>query len=111
MSGKASRAKGHKYEVKICSELRAMGFEAVTSRSESKRLDDAGVDCVTNLPFHFQMKATEATPPYCKLLPKMPDDKTRVILHKMNNKPEIAVLLKKDFYMIMKAYVRSLEKD
>lgn len=43
------RDKGNAYERQIASELRSMGYHYVTSRSESKRMDDLGVDLVPDL--------------------------------------------------------------
>lgn len=44
-----------------------MGFEVVTSRMESKAMDDAKIDLVDkkgNLNFHPQIKKTANTPDY-----------------------------------------------
>lgn len=65
--GKRNRRRGHAYEVKIVKELKELtGDDSLcTSRSESKRTDDLGIDIVdfnNTLPFHCQMKATQAMP-------------------------------------------------
>ena len=65
--GKRNRRRGHAYEVKIVKELKEItGDDSLcTSRSESKRTDDLGIDIVdfnNTLPFHCQMKATQAMP-------------------------------------------------
>lgn len=65
--GKRNRRRGHAYEVKIVKELKEItGDESLcTSRSESKRTDDLGIDIVdfnNTLPFYCQMKATQAMP-------------------------------------------------
>lgn len=39
-----NRNRGNSYECVICKELRELGFDVVTSRSESKNLDNAKVD-------------------------------------------------------------------
>jgi Holliday junction resolvase len=62
-----SRTKGHKFEQKIAKELRELGFNVVTSRSESKSMDDNKVDLVdkdNKLPCAIQLKATQAIPSY-----------------------------------------------
>ena len=57
MSGKRNRTKGHNLERTVASQLREIGFEfARTSRSESKTLDDCGVD-ISNVPFLIQCKS------------------------------------------------------
>jgi hypothetical protein len=65
--GKRNRRRGHAYEVKIVKELKEItGDDSLcTSRSESKRTDDLGIDIVdfnNTLPFYCQMKATQAMP-------------------------------------------------
>lgn len=93
-----ARDKGHAYERLICEMIRNFGWEAVTSRSESRRLDDLGVDIVTNLPFNFQLKAVERlSPGYHEILKGMPKDKTRAIIHKRNNKGSVVVMDLQDF--------------
>ena len=67
MIGKRNRRRGHAYEVKIVKELKELtGDDSLcTSRSESKRTDDLGIDIVdfnNTLPFYCQMKATQAMP-------------------------------------------------
>ena len=48
MIGKRNRRRGHAYEVKIVKELKELtGDDSLcTSRSESKRTDDLGIDIV-----------------------------------------------------------------
>jgi Holliday junction resolvase len=51
-----SRAKGHAYELQIVNRLKELGYDAVTSRSESKRMDDLGVDIIDNTRFLHPMQ-------------------------------------------------------
>ena len=89
-SGKSARAKGHAFERDIVSILREWGYEAMTSRYESKRLDDLGSDIVTDFPFHIQAKAVERlSMPVHEMLKTMKEvlkDKPSCIFHKRNNK-------------------------
>ena len=66
-----SRNKGHAYEQKIAKELRELGFsEVVTSRSESKSMDDNKVDLIdkeNKLPCAIQLKSTQSIPSYFKI--------------------------------------------
>ena len=88
--GKSARTKGHVFERDIVSILRDLGYEAMTSRYESKRLDDLGSDIVTDFPFHIQAKAVERMSMPCHdLLKKMKEvlkDKPSCVFHKRNNK-------------------------
>lgn len=66
-TGKYCRNKGHNYELKIAKELNELGFNMVTSRSESKRTDDNKIDLIdlsNKLPINIQLKKTSATPSY-----------------------------------------------
>ncbi len=70
--GKKNRVRGHNFERLIVKELREItkDQDICTSRSESKRLDDAKIDIADPnnvLPFYCQMKATQATPQIKKL--------------------------------------------
>ena len=92
-----SRAKGHQFEIRIAQELREMGYDCVTSRSESRRLDDAGVDLVDDTPFYFQLKRTERLVDLNGTLASMPKEKTPVVLHKKSRKPALVTMSWEDF--------------
>jgi len=93
-----ARKKGNTFEVRFCQMLRFFGFEAKTARAESKNLDDSGVDIFTNCPFNFQLKAVERmNQSYHDILENMPRDKTRIIVHKRNNKGSVVVMKLEDF--------------
>ena len=95
---KAARQKGHRFELAIIRGLVARGWEAVSSRSESKRLDDKGVDIVTDAPFNIQCKAVERmSVPIHELLASMPHDKTPVVFHKRNNRGVVVSMMLSDF--------------
>ena len=65
---KNSRRRGAQYEQLIAKELRELGFEGVvTSRAESKSMDDNKIDLVdknNQLPCYIQLKKTGNTPNY-----------------------------------------------
>ncbi len=101
-----SRDKGIAYEQKLAKELRELGFkDCVTSRSESKRTDDQGIDFMYTGPFAIQAKATETSPSYPGLLQAMEKAKKGipVIIRKQNNKPETVTMLKADWYKFIKS--------
>ena len=98
-----SRAKGHAYELQIVNRLKDLGYDAVTSRSESKRMDDLGVDIIsTDLNFHIQCKAVEKLKPSLHdILARMPTDKVPVVYHKRNNKGSTVTLKANDFERLL----------
>jgi len=67
-----SRTKGHSYERRIVNQLKELtGNEHIcTSRSESKKLDNAKIDIADPdgiLPCYFQLKSTQNTPSITKI--------------------------------------------
>ena len=100
-----ARSKGNSYERQLVKEFKELfGKEDIfTSRSESKRMDDAGVDLVGVPMFNVQAKAWERAPSYHKVLSKMPDDTNyNLIFHKKNRCGEVVVMTKESFYEIIK---------
>ncbi len=110
-----NRRRGHNYERQIVKELKEIGFEGiVTSRAESKNMDDRGVDIFdlnqtsTTMPFYVQCKLSTKNIAYDELLAseKLPKDKPLIIFHKKAEKAntnftvkgEYVILNKKDFY-------------
>jgi hypothetical protein len=99
-----ARKKGNEYETDLAIELREFFPEVVTSRSESKRTDDKGVDFCYTAPFNIQAKAWERAPGYHQVLKDMPkDDSMNVIFHKKNHKGTVVIMSKETFYKIIKA--------
>lgn len=97
-----AKNKGNGYERKIAAEFREIGFDdAVTSRSESKSMDDAGVDLCNTEPFNVQCKAWERAPNYHQVLAEMPKKGINVLFHKRNRAGEIVVMKKEDFYWLV----------
>ena len=71
---KRSRARGVEYEQRIAKELRELGFDVCTSRSESKAMDDKKVDLIDKdgkLPY-LQLKRTIKTPDYFAIKKECP---------------------------------------
>lgn len=116
--GKKNRVRGHNFERLIVKELREItkDQEICTSRSESKRLDDAKIDIADPnnvLPFYCQMKATQATPQIKKLNNEVgKKDKPLVIFwnaQEARDKKQISVgeyciMPKQLFYDILKVF-------
>lgn len=103
MSGRKSRTKGHAFERKMAEELKEFFPEVCTSRAESKRLDDLGVDLAFTNNFNFQCKAVEKlSPSYHEILRLMPDDDDiNTILHKRNRKGVVVSMKLEDFKKIL----------
>ena len=98
------RDKGHAYERKLRKELIELGYkDCVTSRDESRRTDNQGIDFVNTGSFAIQAKAAERSVPYWRLLQDMAKAKKGIplIVHKRNNKPETVTMLKEDFYKLL----------
>jgi len=112
--GKRNRSAGHGFERQIVIELKnvwpAKFHECCTSRSESKRTDDKGIDFCYTPGYQFQAKNTKDVPKYWELLPGMPQAGpiVNIILHKKTKKSnskfisqgEYAIMTKEDLYKI-----------
>lgn len=114
---KRSRARGVEYEQKIAKELRELGFEGiVTSRSESKNMDDNKIDLIDKLdkiPCYIQLKRTQNCPNYFAIEALCPlKDKPFVIIwnyQKPTEKTfrsggELVMLPKSFFYKLIENY-------
>lgn len=73
---KNNKRRGSDYERQIAKELREIGFTGVvTSRSESKAMDDMKVDLIdkeNQLPFHAQIKRCIKYPNYIEIRKSCP---------------------------------------
>jgi len=114
-----SRTKGHSYETKIVKELKELGFQnVVTSRSESKAMDDNKVDIIDKdnlLPAKLQLKCTQSIPSYFKIRSESTvNPEEFVIIWSKQEKREVnivsvgeAVIMdKKLFYKLIKPYAQ-----
>lgn len=114
---KRSRARGVAYEQQIAKELRELGFSGVvTSRSESKAMDDNKIDLIdknNQLFFYPQLKRTGKCPNYFAIEEQCPlKDKPFVVFwnyQKPTEKTfrsagEIVMISKEFFYELIKKY-------
>ena len=106
MSGKANRNRGHSFELFIGRFLESVfaGVKLVSSRSESRRADNDGIDLVPiegDLPFYVQCKATANSPNYHELVgnPKR-TDKPLVVFHRKTERAGSKMMSRGD-YVIM----------
>jgi hypothetical protein len=96
------RKKGHSFELAVAERFRDAGFpDCVTSRSESKRMDDLGVDLMYTKPWLVQCKAVERLGSVHDVLARMPTDGLRVVFHKRNRKGVTVTMTESDFWKIL----------
>lgn len=102
-----SRAKGAAYELQIIKKFKDLGWNCVSSRSESKRTDDAGVDLCYTEPFQIQAKAVERLGNYHDILKGMPDKKGvfNLIFHKRNRKGSTVVMSEESFFELLEIMI------
>ena len=111
-----NRQAGNNYERKIVLELKELNFDVVTSRAESKTMDNKKVDIFSPLgvdnvlTFYIQCKNSKNKPDYHKIITEMPKDRTPVIFHKQTHKVnttfvtdgEYVIMKKEAFYKLIK---------
>lgn len=99
-----ARQKGHNFERGLVTKFKNLGFsECSTSRFESKKMDDCGVDLM-NIPIHVQAKAVEKLGSVHEIINRMPTDKPRAVFHKRNNKGIIVSMPEEFFFEMFKKY-------
>ena len=121
-SGSYNKNRGNEYERKIAKELKELGFNTVTSRSESKRTDDNKIDIIdldSNLPCFIQLKRTIQTPNYLNIREESSVDNEKFVIiwskqekKEVNicSKGEIVLMDKKLFYELIKPYAKGEDK-
>lgn len=105
--GRKARRKGNSWELEVINALKEIGYPGcVSSRSESKRMDDAKVDIIDlegKLPCHIQAKNTQNVPNYHKIEAECTlKDKPFVIALKQEGKKPIAIVPMEFFYELIK---------
>ena len=101
--GARNRRAGHAYELQLIHEHIDLGFvDCVSSRSESKRMDDKGVDLMFTDPFRIQAKNVANSIQYDKTIGRMPKGKGmyNLVFHKRGPK-QYVIMEKKDWYEIV----------
>jgi hypothetical protein len=100
--GRGVRQRGNQYERDIVNELKAMSFDAKTSRNHDRFLDSQGVDIVTDLPFNIQCKCLNNFRNPVPVLAHMPEDeKLNLIMSKVVSKGQYVTMSKEDFYRLL----------
>ena len=89
-TAKRSKQKGSQLELDVIHKLNEIGYNTVSSRSNSKLLDNSKVDVCdldNRLPIYIQCKATQTTPSYFKIEEECPlKDKPFVVVWKKQDK-------------------------
>jgi hypothetical protein len=103
-----ARKKGHAFELDILRWFNDRGFTALTSRNESKRKDDAGIDLCYTEPFSVQCKAVERAINHHSVLAKMPNDSNyNLIFHKKSRLGVTVTMTIQDFSEILNMLIKN----
>lgn len=101
-----NRTAGNNYERLVVNELKERGFEdVVTSRAESRNMDNAGVDVFgASLPVHIQCKNSKTWQNLHELLTsdKLPKDKPTVIFQRKTRKANTKFVTEGDYVSMSK---------
>ena len=116
---KANRRRGNDFERKIAKELNELGFNVVTSRSESKAMDNAKIDLIDKsnmIPCNLQLKRTIKYPNFLEIEKLCPiKDKPLCLIWDIQRATEstfrsdgtVVVMRKEFFYELIKHYGKS----
>jgi len=101
--GKSVRVRGHSYERQIAEEFRKLGWKkALTSRQESRRKDNEGVDLCNTDPLQIQCKSLNIFKSPVNVLKAMPENGFyNVVFTKVVHKGEFVTMNKNDFYTML----------
>ena len=97
-----NRTAGNNYELFHVHKLKEVGYQAASSRLESRSLDAQKVDIVSDCPFYIQCKLTQNTPNIKEIFDAMPDGKFKVIAHGKTIKKKTRIFKEAD-YIYMEA--------
>lgn len=107
---KQSKRKGNNYELQIIKELTDIGYSGLkSSRSESKRLDNAKIDIADTenvLPMYVQCKRTKNTPNVESIMEECPfkDKPLAIFWHKEESSSsykEFVIIPKQHYYNLL----------
>lgn len=99
-----NRTAGNKYELDVIKKLKGVGYtDAVSSRSESRRRDAAGIDICYSGPWAIQCKSMSKIPNYHKLIKEMKYDEGEVpvVVHNYTKKAVVNFISQEE-YVTMK---------
>lgn len=105
-----ARKKGNSYELKVAKKLKELGFlSCATSRFESKKTDDEGIDLVNVHPLQIQIKAVERLGSVHAIINRIPRRKGKfnLLWHKRNHMGAIVAMSEEDFLTMLKLLIDS----
>jgi Holliday junction resolvase len=106
MASNRNRTAGNNFERKVVNELKELGFEdVVTSRAESRNMDNAGVDIFgKDLPYHIQCKNSKTWQNLHELITsdKLPEDKPLVVFQRKTRKANTRFVTEGDYVSMSK---------
>jgi len=99
-----NRTAGHNFERECVKKLKKIGFtEAVTARSESRNLDNLGVDIANTHPYIIQCKNKVNNPNYHSIIEDMPQNiGIPIIFHRKTSKSNKGRFITKGEYTIIR---------
>lgn len=107
-----NRDAGHALERKIVNELKELGINCVSSRSESRNMDNSGIDIFGDMPFYIQCKKTCNNPSYHELITECgKKDRPLVIFHDKVQKQKTRFFSKGEYVIMTKEYFYELFKN
>ena len=113
MAKNRNRDAGHAWEREVINDLKSLYPDAVSSRAESRNLDNKQVDICYTGDYHIQCKNSITKPDYHKILKEMPNDKIQIILHKYTQKADKNFITKGKYaimhYSDFKILIESLQ--
>lgn len=103
-----NRSQGNGYERVIVNELKELGYtDVVTSRAESRNMDNKGIDVFGNsLPWFIQCKLTKDRPNYHKLIldtKELDNTKPLLIFHRLVKKATTRFVAQGDYVIMEKS--------
>lgn len=106
MASNRNRTAGHNFERLIVNELKELGFyDVVSARSESKNMDDKGVDIFgPKFPYYIQCKNSKTYQKLHELITseKLPTDKPTVVFQRKTRKANTKFVTEGDYVSMSK---------
>jgi Holliday junction resolvase len=105
MASNRNRTAGHNFERLIVKELKELGYDVVSARSESKNMDDRGVDIFgPDFPYYVQCKNSKTYQKLHELITseKLPKDKDTIVFQRKTRKANTKFVTEGDYVSMSK---------
>ena len=97
-----ARKKGNSFELQVIKKLKKFyGDNIHSTRNVNRMLDGQKVDICGDVPYNFQVKATENIPNVHKIFDEINREKPPIIWWKKNNKRQIVIMEEETFLKIL----------